>query len=50
MSLASWNQPARISLMASPAASRFASLISEYLRDKMTPGAPALKAAFTAAF
>ena len=42
--------PIPISLIASPAAARFANFISEYLRDRITPGAPALNAAFTAAF
>lgn len=39
----------RPSLIALPAASRLASFISEYLRDSITPGAPALKAAIVAA-
>jgi hypothetical protein len=50
MSPGTGNYPIPISLIASPAAARFASLISEYFRDSITPGAPALKAAFTAAF
>src|SRR5436305_7350643 len=35
---------------ALPAPPRFASFISEYLRERMTPGAPARKAAWTAPF
>ena len=38
------------SRIASPAPLRLASRISEYLRDKITPGAPAWKAARTASF
>src|ERR1043166_3972335 len=37
------------SRMASPAPLRLASLISEYLRERSTPGAPARNAASTAA-
>ena len=36
------------SLSAAPAPDRFSSRISEYFRERMTPGAPALNAAFTA--
>lgn len=35
---------------ASPAAARLARRISEYLRERMTPEAPEMSAAFTAAF
>ena len=41
--------PFAASRIACPAASRFASLISEYLRDRITPFEPALKAARVAA-
>ncbi len=36
------------SLRAAPAPDRFSSRISEYFRERIIPGAPALKAAFTA--
>jgi hypothetical protein len=38
-----------ISLSASPAAARLASFISEYLRERITPAAPEVNAALTAA-
>lgn len=42
------NQARRNSRKASPTADKFASLISEYLRERITPGAPAVSAAVTA--
>jgi hypothetical protein len=43
------DQPFVASRTARPAAARFASRISEYLRERMTPCAPALSAARVAA-
>jgi hypothetical protein len=43
-------QPVPSSRSASPAPAKLVSFISAYLRDKTTPGAPALNAARTAAF
>src|ERR1051326_1490338 len=48
--LASCSQDSLSSRMASPAPLRLASRISEYLRDRRTPGAPARNAASTASF